>query len=587
FPRASEFAGIQQARLRLAADFCGCVVDLNGQILLRVTPYCPTQELDVTDAVRQGLRTRVFDMTGRQKETEHLLRFTTYQGSGPAAVALTLTIIDNTGTQHLFQTDEAWKHRPNLVKEEPFDVTTLGPVRPELWGVGRRDASISPLENYEQWQQSKTAGSEPTQKFYVPEGFEVALLRKAAADEGSWIALGFDPQGRALVSREDQGFLRLSFDAEHQKVERVEQVASDLKECRGLLYAHDRWYANANNSKGMYRFQIDRAGKIVDQKLLREFPGGVGHGRNDLALGKDGRIYSIHGDSVETPTTNVRDRTSPLDRQKPGAKPNRASVVSTDADGNNWEVLCTGLRNPYGLGVHPSGDLFTYDADNEFDMGTPWYRPTRIVQLRSGADYGYRITTDNRRPNYVDRCDNALPLIDVGRGSPTACMFGTDLKFPQPYRDALYVLDWTYGRVLAVHMAPRGAGYRANLETFLQGRPLNVTDVAAGPDGAMYLITGGRKTQSALYRVAFTGKEPSYPEDSRHEQDVAEFSKRKRGALAEIEHLHGILSPFGTKEAAASMALAMRHIYDPDPVMHYAARTLLEQAPREFWSVRA
>lgn len=238
------------------------------------------------------------------------------------------------------------KRSPN--DGRPPAVVDRGPVRPELWGIGRRDAGISPLENYEQWQQAKAASSAPTQKFYVPEGFEVSLLRTAAGDEGSWIALGFDAQGRALVSREDQGFLRFSFDDARRKVERVEQVASDLKECRGLLYAYDRWYANANNSKGMYRFQIDEAGKIVDQKLLREFPGGGGHGRNDLALGKDGRIYSIHGDSVETPTVDVLDRTSPLDRQKPGAKPNRGYVISTDADGELDATLAK-LNGIFGL----------------------------------------------------------------------------------------------------------------------------------------------------------------------------------------------------------------------------------------------
>ena len=71
--------------------------------------------------------------------------------------------------------------------------------------------------------------------------------------------------------------------------------------------------------------------------------------------------------------------------------------------------------------------------------------------------------------------------------------------------DCLFILDWTYGRILAVHLLPRGAGYRAAAETFLKGRPLNVTDLAVGPDGALYLVTGGRKTQSALYRIAYTG----------------------------------------------------------------------------------
>ncbi len=80
-------------------------------------------------------------------------------------------------------------------------------------------------------------------------------------------------------------------------------INEDLQECRGLLYAYDALYANANNSKGLYRLRdTDGDDRFDEVRLLREFPGGVGHGRNDLALGTDGLIYSIHGDSVDVPT---------------------------------------------------------------------------------------------------------------------------------------------------------------------------------------------------------------------------------------------------------------------------------------------
>ena len=59
-------------------------------------------------------------------------------------------------------------------------------------------------------------------------------------------------------------------------------------------------------------------------------------------------------------------------------------------------------------------------------------------------------------------------------------MFGTNLKYPSPYREALFVLDWSYGRVLAVHLAPRGAGYRAALELFLGDAKLYIRFRSAG-----------------------------------------------------------------------------------------------------------
>ena len=42
--------------------------------------------------------------------------------------------------------------------------------------------------------------------------------------------------------------------------------------------------------------------------------------------------------------------------------------------------------------------------------------------------------------------------------------------------------------------------------------PLPLTDVIIHPkDGAMYFTVGGRRTQSALYRVTYTGTESTAP----------------------------------------------------------------------------
>src|SRR5437868_2358707 len=45
---------VQTASLKMAADFCTAAVAINGQTVLTVEPYSPTQELDVTAHLRQG-----------------------------------------------------------------------------------------------------------------------------------------------------------------------------------------------------------------------------------------------------------------------------------------------------------------------------------------------------------------------------------------------------------------------------------------------------------------------------------------------------------------------------------------------------
>ncbi len=369
-------------------------------------------------------------------------------------------------------------------------------------------------DDYNQWKQALNAGTATAAAaITAAPGFTVELLRSARTNEGSWVSLAFDPRGRVVIAREDKGLLRVTLPLDSGGETQVESINSTLLECRGLLFAHGALYANANNSKALYRLRDTNGDDQFDEvKLLRATPGGVGHGRNQLALGPDGMIYSIHGDDVGLPTNGVA-ANSPLrhyaeDRLLPcawdkhlfnaDAKMPFGHLIRTDPDGRAWELVAGGLRNPYGIDFNPAGDLFTFDADMEWDTGLSWYHPTRVLHLVPGGDYGWRRGTGVLPVWSPDTLPSA---VDIGLSSPTAVKFGTKSNFPEPWRSALFILDWSYGKIIAVHLQRAGASYTGCTEAFLQGRPLNVTGLDFGPDGAMYLVTGGRRTQSGLYRV--------------------------------------------------------------------------------------
>ncbi len=562
---------VRTATIRLAADFCHATVVVNERRLFSVEPYCQTIDADITDAMVIGKNVFRIEVTAK---------------AGPSAIASSLSIgIANDPRIQTIVTDGAWSFTTlsqNTVGEsKKMPVTSLGTVKPELWGIGRRSSKVEPTENYEQWRQAVAGKAMDENRFWTVPGFEIALVRSATSEEGSWVSMAFDPKGRLTIAREEKGLLRMTLGNGFSSIEKVEVINDQLLECRGLLYAHNSLYANANNSKGLYRLSDkDEDDTLEDVQLLREFPGGVGHGRNDLAIGRDGWIYSIHGDSVEVPTDNVVDRTSPFRDTLWAGRVGQGHVVRMDPEGKQWEVLCSGLRNPFGLAVNPEGDWFTYDADAEFDMGAPWYRPTRVVQLLSGADYGWRSVTGKWPPYFPDHPDNAMPTLDIGKGSPTSVLFATDAKFPEAYRRSLLILDWTYGRILAVHLAPRGAGYRANAETFLQGRPLNVTDLAIGPDGALYIVTGGRKTQSALYRIAYVGGEEPASSPSLHEQHCELHAQQAKQIRSQLENMHGAGSPTDLK-------LAWLQLDSLDWNIRNAARVAIEHQPIGSWREQA
>jgi len=433
----------------------------------------------------------------------------------------------------------------------------------------------------------------PAEALSVPTGFRVELLRSAEPNEGSWICLAFDERGRLLVSPQgdDRPLWRMTL--REGRVERVEPVPAPVRYAMGLLFAHGSLFANARSPSGagLYRLTDQNNNDQFEpdeMKLLKKFDGGSEHGYHALALGSDNRIYVLNGNGTKLPSglaatsphRNYREDALPLNadetRAAQGALAPAGYILRTDGDGKEWALFAGGLRNAYGFDFNPDGELFVFDSDMEWDWGTPWYRPTRIVHAVSGGEYGWR---DGTRlwPDYYE---DSLPAVaNVGIGSPTGVRFGTRSHFPAKYQRALFALDWSYGRIFAVHLEPRGASYVGTVETFLRGTPLNLTDLAFGPDGAMYFITGGRNTQSGLYRVRYGDSQiadsakPKLTADDKASSDARVLRRR-------LEGFHGRLDP-GAIETLWS------HLGSEDRSIRYAARIALEAQEPAAWQSRA
>ncbi len=245
-----------------------------------------------------------------------------------------------------------------------------------------------------------------------------------------------------------------------------------------------------------------------------------------------------------------------------------------------------GFRNAYDIAFNPDGELFTFDSDMEWDWGMPWYRPIRINHCTSAAEFGWRSGTGVWPAFYLDSLGS---LYDEGIGSPTGMGNGIGAKFPAKYQKAIYALDWTYGRIFAIHLKPNGSSYAAESEVFVapkglvvKGAPkknLNVTDIVIGDDGALYFITGGRNTQGALYRVRYTGKEPSTPIGAANLVNTAGAADRKLRRELETYH-HGKPDPKALEKAWPHLASKDRHL-------QFAARLAIENQPVAQWQERA
>ncbi len=427
----------------------------------------------------------------------------------------------------------------------------------------------------------------PVDKIKVAKGFKVELLYSVPKEtEGSWVAMTQDDKGRMICSDQYGALYRITppaIDGSPGET-KIEKLSIDFGHCQGLLYHAGALYGVVNDDayqgRGLYRCKDTNSDDQFDAvELLRAFPGKAGeHGPHGVITAPDGKsLYVMCGNQTPEPSCETsrvprhwaEDQLFPMllgrgfmrDVLAPGGW-----LAKTDLDGKKWELINTGTRNTYDIAINHNGDIFGFDADMEWDTGMPWYRPTRVCFMQTGGEFGWR-TCSKKWP--VRWEDSLPPVVDIGPGSPTGVAFGYGAKFPAKYQDALYICDWSYGKMYAVHLSPNGAGYNGTAEEFMSASPLPLTDIEVSKkDGAMYVSVGGRKVQSGLYRVTYTGSEKSNASDKSGSPDLAK-------ARESLEKL-------GT-----SVEAAWPHFSSTDRNLRFAARVAIEHQPVATWKDKA
>jgi len=336
---------------------------------------------------------------------------------------------------------------------------------------------------------------------------------------GSLVAMSFSEAGDMIVSRE-QGPLLLVQDKDHDgQFETVSTFCDQVTNCQGILPLGPHVFAVGNGPSGTAFYRLtdaDADGKAEKVESLFKFKGGMGeHGPHAPVLGPDGLIYIMIGNhayvepevAANGPHHHYYDaelitpKYEDANGHAAGIKAPGGTVVRTDINGSFLQLFVGGFRNAYDHAFNRDGELFTFDSDMEWDIGLPWYRPTRVNHLIPGAEFGWRSGWSTWPDYFVDSLPTTL---DIGRGSPTGVEFYDHLRYPRKYQGAFFMCDWSQGRILAVTMEPAAGTYKAQGEIFLEGRPLNCSDIAVGPDGWLYFTVGGRNTAGSIYRIVAT-----------------------------------------------------------------------------------
>ena len=583
--------GVQSAFLRAASDDS-------------MTLYLNGKKIGASDNWNEPV---TLDILSQLKPTGNVIEAEVVNGGGIAGFVAKIALVGTDGKGRFVATDASWQAAEARDAKETVAATVLRKLADHPGGKSFVEGNSS---------------TEPRDLFNLLPGFQVERLFTVPKETlGSWVNITCDPKGRLIVS--DQGNLGLCRvtpapigGGGETKVEQLD-IKIDGKQmsgAQGLLWAFDSLYVvcNGGPGSGLYRCKDTDGDDQFDKvELLKAIPGGGEHGPHAVRLSPDGKsLYVIAGNHTKLPfevKTNAPpqtmggQRTEQLRATLPEGVTSRlipnwdedvllprywdpsghaAGVLApggwickTDPDGKTWEVFSSGYRNQFDFAFNADGEMFAYDADMEYDFGAPWHRQTRVVHATSGSEFGWRSGTAKWPAYYVD---SLPPMIDIGPGCPVGVEFGYGTKFPAKYQKALFICDWTFGTMYAIHMEPSGSSYKATKEEFVSRTPLPLTDCTVGQDGALYFTIGGRGTQSELFRVTYVGKE-----STEKVQYLDPKGSDERAERRSIEKFHEV--PIGSKLTESEISSLVDHLSTLDRHIEYAARIALERVPVALW----
>ncbi|MFO1461105.1 MAG: PVC-type heme-binding CxxCH protein [Verrucomicrobiota bacterium] len=384
-----------------------------------------------------------------------------------------------------------WAAEPDVVHPVSFDVTSDGRVF--VAESLRAWRGVPDIRNLLPWLDEDVASRTVDDR--------LALMRRIWGDAGLSLYSVQSERVRLLTDSDGDGR------ADHSQVfasgfnTPLDGVASSV-----LARGRDVWFANIPD---IWRLTDTNGDGIADLRRCLSHGHGVrismlGHDLHGLTWGPDGRVY-----------VSVGDRASHVLMKDAGLGIRCGAVFRFEPDGSGLEMVAEGLRNPQGLVFDDWGNLFTGDNNANIEDESRW------VQVVAGGDSGWRIgwqwaenpkftqgggwrggaegpgatspwiTEGLWKPAHAGQPAYIVPPVANFSAGPCGnCLYpgtGLDASWNGQFLLTDFRGSSNDSLLWRFRVVPDGAGFRVvDRSEWIRG--VNATDVAFGPDGAVWLL---------------------------------------------------------------------------------------------------
>jgi len=312
---------------------------------------------------------------------------------------------------------------------------------------------------------SSAAGT--VQAVKVPSNFRVER-HVAGLDRPT--AMAFGPGGALYLTQEGGEVVRVN-----PRTRRPRIVLRGFRTPLGLAWYRGVLFVSAQGA-------LWRVNGGQRRAIVRRLPFGLHQQDNVVAL--KGRLFFGSGSTCDV--CAERSRLS-------------AAVLSVRPDGSGLRVVARGLRNPFGLAVHP-GTGRLYASVNERDKLGRSEPAETIVEVRQGRHFGWpRCWPSHRRKRMVGRCREVTPPVAYlqPHSSPDGIAFR---------KGELFVAEWG-------QYDSRRAGRKVSRVVLRPGRPAAVSTFATGFEHPLAVAVDRRNAllvadygRGVVYRLQERGK---------------------------------------------------------------------------------